>query len=156
LGDEEGEEDIDGVVIAPSNDAQRTKQAHEICKQDPKGIETAGIRNMQNEQPNEGGVPAENVIATLNYTGYFESQSKCIRECCHDATAQGDVAFPARSVAVTNWKSGDDDGAGAHVHEHAVHRKEPAHWLHPQATILEADYNATEAKANGNDIDWVY
>ena len=111
---------------------------------------------MQNEEPDKGGVPAENVVAALNHPRYLESQSKSIRERRHEATPQRDVAFPARSVAVAYWKSGDDDGAGAHVHEHTVHRKEPAHWLHPQATILEADYNATEAKANGNDVDWIY
>ena len=66
---------------------------------------------MQNEEPDEGGVPAENVVATLNHPGYLESQSKSICERCHEATPQRDVTFPARSVAVAYWKSGDDDGA---------------------------------------------
>ncbi len=111
---------------------------------------------MQNEEPDEGGVPAENVVATLNHPGYLESQSKSICERRHEATPQRDVTFPARSVAVAYWKSGDDDGAGTHVHKHAVHGKKPAHWLHPKATILEANYNTAEAQTNRNNIDWVY
>jgi len=56
-------------------------------------------------------------------------------------------------MAITNWKGGDDDGASAHVHEQAVNGEEPTHWLHPQATILEANYNTTEAKADCDDDD---
>lgn len=111
---------------------------------------------MQNKEPNKRCVPTENVVATLNHAGNFESQSKSIRESRHETAPQRNVTFPARSVAITNRKGGDDDGASAHVHEHAVNGEESANRLHSQATILEANYNTTEAKTYGDNVDGVY
>ena len=143
-------------MIAPSDYAEGTEKTNEIHKEETDGIQATGIRKMQNKQPNKRCVATENIVAALNHAGYFESQSKSIRECCQEAAPQRDVTFSTRSMAITDWKGGDDDGASAHVHEQAVNGEEPTHWLHPQATILEANYNTTEAKADCDDINGVY